>query len=103
MPLASVFTRGADPRKLFNRLGTLGCGSVREAPADFVALGSRPQFTLLALGRRFKCSATAHLFKDALGIQFCLEALESPVDGLAFFHSHSTHAMIVFWLVGFCN
>ena len=93
--MASVF----DPvlrnqGKLLGGIGGDGRGSVREAPADLVALGGGTQFALLALGRGLKCAAAAHFFEDALGIQLGLEALESPIDRLAFFHGHSTHALI---------
>lgn len=83
--------------KLLSSFRGGGCGSVREAPADFVALGSGTQLALLAFGRGLKCAATAHFFEDALGIKFGLEAFESTVNGLAFFHNHSTHAILVGW------
>ena len=83
--------------KLLGGVGRSGRRSVRETPADFVALGGRTQFALLALSRGLKCAAAAHFFEDTLGIQFRLEALESPVNRLAFLHDHSTHAMIIGW------
>jgi hypothetical protein len=90
-------TRLQNRKKLLSGFRTVGCGSVREAPADFVALGSGTQLALLAFGRGLKCAATAHFFEDALGIKFGLEAFESTVNGLAFFHNHSTHAILVGW------
>jgi hypothetical protein len=90
----------AEPGKLFS--GFSGhCWCVRVAPADFVALGSGTQLALLALGWCLKCAAAAHFFEDTLGIKLGLEAFQSTVNGLAFFHNHSTHAMIFGWLVWF--
>jgi hypothetical protein len=96
--LASVASpRFAEPGKLLGSFRGDGCRSVREAPADFVALGGGAQFALLAFSRGLKCTAAAHFFEDTLGIQFGLKAFESTVNGLTFFHSHSTHAMILGW------
>ena len=87
----------AEPEKLFSGFGTLGSRCVRVAPADFVALGGGTKFALFALSGGFKCPAAAHFFEDSLGVQFRFKTLESTVNGLAFLHSHSTHAMILGW------
>jgi len=63
-----------------------------ETPADFVALGCGTKLALATLGGRFECAAAAHFFEDTLAIEFGLQSLECPVNGLSFFHSHSTHA-----------
>lgn len=98
MPIGTRFSPWfAEPGKLFSSLGPLGDRCIREAPADFIALGGGTQLALLALSWRFKCAAAAHFLKDALAIQLRFKALESTVNGLSFFHSHSTHAMILGW------
>ena len=89
--------RAVEPGKLFSGIGGGDGWCVGEAPADFVALGSGTKLALLALCRCLKCAAAAHFFEDALGIQLGLEAFESPVDRLTFFHGHSTHALNIGW------
>jgi hypothetical protein len=97
--MAPVFISDlAEPGKLFSDFGTFSGGrSVGVTPADFVAFGSGTEFALFALGRSLESAAAAHFFKDTLGIQFGFEAFESTVNGLAFLHNHSTHAILVGW------
>ena len=83
--------------KLISGVGRSGGRSVGIAPADLIALGSGPEFALLALGRSFERAAAAHFFEDAFGIKLGFEALESTIDRLAFFYNYSTHASS--WLV----
>jgi ABC-type uncharacterized transport system permease subunit len=73
--------------------GFVDRSGVGVTPANLVALGSGAKLADLALGRRFESAAAAHFFEDAFGIQFGLEALQSTIDGLAFFDNHSTHAV----------
>ncbi len=89
------------PENLLGGFGTVRSWGVGIAPADLVALGSGAKFALLALGRSFERAAAAHFLKDAFGVQFGLEAFESAVYGLAFFQSHSSHAVFLVGLVGF--
>jgi hypothetical protein len=96
MPCGIRFSSGfAEPEKLLGGFRTIGCRAAGVAPTDLVALGSGTQFALLALGRGLKRAAAAHFFEDTLGIKLGLEAFKSTVNGLAFLHDHSTHAMIV--------
>lgn len=56
-----------------------------------VTLGSRSSLTLGALRRSFERTKSAHLFDDAFGLHFALEALESTIDRLAFFNFDFWH------------
>ena len=84
-----------EPMKLNHAFGAVHHWARRETPADFITLRSGTKLALLALGWGLKCTAAAHFFEDTLGIQLGLKALESPVNRLAFFHGHSTHAVII--------
>jgi hypothetical protein len=73
--------------------GFVDRSGVGVTPANLVTLGSGAKLADLALGRGLESATAAHFFEDAFGIKLGLEALQSTIDGLAFFDSHSTHAV----------